>query len=99
MEVFITEPAEAELEDIGNFIAADNPLRADSFVDELVERCLGLAEHSSRYPVVTVWRQREIRRCPYGDYVILYSIAGATLEINHIVHSARDYMRILFPDA
>lgn len=97
MHVRLTDPAEADLEAIGDFIAEDNPLRAESYVAELVERCFGLSENSQRYPVVTVWRGREIRRCPFGSYLIFYSIVGAELEINHIVHSARDYVRLLFP--
>jgi plasmid stabilization system protein ParE len=98
MRVQITEIAESDLEEIGAFIAEDNPTRAESFVVELLERCYGLAEHSRRYPVVTVWAGREIRRCAYGSYLIFYSILQAELEINHIVHSARDYVRLLFPD-
>ena len=41
MHVTISEAAENELEEIGNFIARDNPQRADSFVLELLERLPG----------------------------------------------------------
>lgn len=98
MRLRVTQAAREELEAIGNFIAEDNPLRADSFVTELLERCASLALHASRYPVATQWRGRELRRCPFGRYLIFYSVVDDVLEINHIVHSARDYMRLLFPD-
>jgi toxin ParE1/3/4 len=98
MKVRITFPARRELEEIGDFIAEDSPARADSFVLELLERCEGLANYAERYPVATTWRGREIRRCPYGRYLILYSLVEGDLEINHIVHGARDYVRLLFPE-
>jgi len=99
MSVRITALAEADLEQIGNFIAESSPLRAESFVAEIVERCLGLAVQPKRYPVLTVRQGREIRRCPFGSYLIFYAVLGSDVEIEHIVHSARDYMRILFPEA
>jgi toxin ParE1/3/4 len=98
MRVRITATASDELEAIGSFIAADNPLRAETFSNELLERCASLATHPSRYPVSTMWRGRQLRRCPFGNYLIFYSVLGDVLEINHIVHSARDYARLLFPD-
>ncbi len=48
--------------------------------------------------MVTGWQGRDIRRRPYGNYLIFYSIVGEVLETNHIVHGARDYVRLLFPD-
>jgi toxin ParE1/3/4 len=42
--VVITEEAEAVLEQLGDAIAVDSPLRAISFVRELRGRCEGLAE-------------------------------------------------------
>ncbi|MGN6156570.1 MAG: type II toxin-antitoxin system RelE/ParE family toxin [Devosia sp.] len=98
MRVTITAAARADLEEIGDFIAEDSPLRADSFGQELLDRCFGLVEHPLRYPIATKWLGREIRRCPHGRYLIFYSVAGDAIEINHIVHSARDYVRLLFPD-
>jgi toxin ParE1/3/4 len=98
MRVRITAAAEADIEEIGNFIAMDNPLRAESFARELVDRCLGLAEHSERYPVFTTVLGREIRRCPFGRYLIFYSIIDNRVEVDRVFHSARDYVRLLFPD-
>lgn len=44
MIVVITDEAENDLEQIGDFIAQDNPRRAISFVKELVDRCHRLTE-------------------------------------------------------
>ncbi len=98
MRILITHEARNDLQQIADFLAEDSPTRADSFVLELLDRCQSLTQHSSRYPVATRWRERDLRRCPYGNYLIFYSIVGESLEVNHIVHSARDYSRILFPE-
>jgi len=80
------------------FIAQDNPPRAESFVYELLDRCYGLAEHPQRYPVIGIWHGRQLRRCAFGRYLIFYSVLPDEVEINHVVHSARDYLRVLFPE-
>ena len=98
MRVRLSDAAELDLEEIGNFIAEDNPARADGFILELIDRCYGLASYSTRYPVVTARGGLEIRRCPYRNYLIFYSVGGESLEIVRILHGARDYMRLLFPD-
>jgi plasmid stabilization system protein ParE len=99
MGVRLSGIAESDLEEIGNFIAEDNPLRADGFVLELLDRCYGLANYSSRYPVVGSLRGYEVRRCPYRSYLIFYVVLPDGLEIARILHSARDYMRLVFPEA
>ena len=72
MRVRITEAAEAELSEIVDYIALDSPTRAVSFAAELVERCEQLDIHPDRYPVVAVSKGREIRRAPFGSYLIFY---------------------------
>lgn len=91
MRVTITDLAKADLSEIGDFILEDNPLRAESFVYELLDRCRGLAEYPQRYPA-------RLRRCAFGRYLIFYSVPEDEVEINHVVHSARDYMRVLFSE-
>ena len=36
-----------------------------------------------------------MRRCPYGNYLIFYSILPEQIEVGRIFHGARDYMRLL----
>lgn len=98
MKVKISGAAESELEAIGNFIAEDNPNRADSFVLELLDHCEKLAEHPLRYPLIPGLEGLGIRRCPYKAYLILYVVGGDVVDIAHILHSARDLERI-FPEA
>jgi plasmid stabilization system protein ParE len=44
MRVLITAEAEADLEAIGDYIARDTPVRALSFVRELYQLCLNIAD-------------------------------------------------------
>jgi plasmid stabilization system protein ParE len=52
MIVLVTAAAEADLESIGDWIAARNPERAVSFVRELRARCLKLADAPRGYALV-----------------------------------------------
>ena len=44
MKLDITSAAEADLEEIADYIARDNPVRAMTFVRELYERCFDIAD-------------------------------------------------------
>ena len=39
-----------------------------------------------------------IRRQVYGNYLIFYRVNVSTVEVLHILHGARDYEQIIFPD-
>jgi toxin ParE1/3/4 len=98
MIVVITEAAEADLEAIGDWIAADNPARALTFVLELRDRCLALADMPRAYPLVPRYEHLGVRRRSHRDYLIFYRIAGERIEVLHVLHGARDYEPILFPE-
>lgn len=95
MKVLFADAAEADLEQIGDWIGNSSPIRAVTFVQELRECCDGLADMPRRYPVVLVRGRTELRRRPYGNYLILYRIVGDAIEILHVIHGARDYERLL----
>jgi toxin ParE1/3/4 len=99
MLVRISDEVFAELRAIADHIAHDNKVRAASFAAELLERCLALRDHAERYPIATELAGNAVRKLPFRSYVIFYTITFDEVRILHIVHSARDYMRILFPDA
>lgn len=98
MRIRISDVAENELEAIGNFIAEDNPTRADSFVLELLDHCHKLLHQPLRYPMIEGLEHLGMRRCPYRGYVTLYVVGDDVVEIVHILHGARDIDRILFPE-
>ena len=77
-----------DLEEIALFIAADNPRRALTFIDELRAHYLKVAKRPLAYPL-----RREygtgIRLTVYGSYVIFHSQRDDALVIERIVHGAR----------
>ena len=98
MIVAFTREAERDLEDIGDHIALDDPARAIDFIRELRSKCLGLATMPNRFPLVPYHAAAVVRRCGYGDYLIFYRVEPTKVSILHILHGARDYLAILFPD-
>lgn len=97
MIVSFTAAAEADLETIADFIARDNPVRAVSFVAEIVDRCHGLADAPQGFPLVPRYERSGIRRRPYGAYLVFYRIEAERIEVLRILNGARDYEAILFP--
>ncbi|WP_225008038.1 type II toxin-antitoxin system RelE/ParE family toxin [Novosphingobium percolationis] len=97
MIVYLTAEAEFDLEAIGDFIARDNPSRALSFLRELREKCLGLADMPERFPLVPRYETAGVRRRVHRDYFIFYRVEAGKVHILHILHGAQNYTAILFP--
>ena len=95
MKVRITAEAERDLEVIADYIAKDNPERALSFVEELRDRCLNLAETPLGYPLVPRYERFGVRRRVHGNYLIFYRAEPKQVVILHILHGAMDYAAIL----
>ena len=79
-----------DLEEIRAWIARDNPGRANSFVDELIAACEGLAEFPLQFPLARFRTRRAVHQRPYGKYLILYEVGANHVEVVGIVHGARD---------
>jgi len=99
MKVIFAPAAKLDLLNIGEQIRPQNPSRAISFVDELIDHCLTLADLPRRHPLVPRYEQEGIRRCAHGNYLIFYRVRTDAVDIVHILHGAMDYESMLFPDA
>lgn len=98
MRVVLTTAAEADLEEIGDWIAKDNPQRALTFVAELRECCLGLGRHPRAYPLVSRYEHHEVRRRVFGNYLVFFRVGDEAVTVLHVLHGARDYEAVLFPE-
>ena len=98
MKVVISEAAEADIEAIGDWIAQENPTRALTFAQELRQRCQTLSDMPRGYPLVPRYEHTGVRRRLHGNYLIFYRIVGKRIQVLHVLHGARDYEPILFPD-
>jgi toxin ParE1/3/4 len=96
MKVVITAAAKADLLAIRRTIETDNPTRALSFVEELLDRCLALADTPRAYPLVPRYERFGIRRCVHGRYLIFYRLQPEQIEVIHILQGARDIEAMLF---
>ena len=72
MRVRLSSEARQDLFAIGDYIARDNPPRAQSFVAELAAKCASLGEMPKAYPLVPRYAQKGIRRRVHGNYQIFY---------------------------
>jgi plasmid stabilization system protein ParE len=98
MIVELSAEAERDLESIGDWIARDNPERAASFVAELVEVCLGLAEFPDRFALVPRYEDRGVRHRVHGNFLIFYRVEHDKVVVIHILRGASDYSGLLFPE-
>ena len=98
MRVVFTSEALRSLEAIADYIAADNPARAVSFVEELRAKSLGLAAYPKAFPLVPRYETLGIRRRRHGRYLIFYRLEAERILILYVVHGAQEYDRLLVPD-
>lgn len=77
-----------DIEAIGDFIAAGNPARAVSFIDELLAVCARIAERPRAF------QRREdlargLRQAVHGRYLILFTLEKDGVVIERVLHGAR----------
>jgi toxin ParE1/3/4 len=81
--------ARTDTEEIGDFIAGENPARAAAFIAELRAHCRRLVD----FPVAAPLRPdigEDLRMAVHGRYLILYVVHPDLLEVRRVVHGARD---------
>jgi len=96
--VVLTAEAETDLESLAEYISRDSVTAALNGVHDLRERCLALADAPRGYPLVPRYEHQGIRRRPFGSYLIFYRVGTEVVEVAHILHGARDYEPLLFPE-
>ena len=85
----IAPAARADIQDIGRYIAEDNPERAMSFVDELEAKTMQVAERPLSFP------SRDdispgLRSAAHGRYLVLFRDLPDRVRIVRVLHGARD---------
>ena len=98
MNVAFSKSSLDDLTEIGEHIARSDPRRADAFTAELVIAAEAIAKMPQGFPLVPRDEKRELRRKRYRRYLIFYIARQEVVEIVRILHGARDYERVLFPD-
>jgi len=88
--------AAADLEDIADHIARDNPVRAASFVAELEAKCWAVAASPELYPARSDLAPG-LRMAVHGRYLVLYRDLPDenTVRVERVLHGARHLPRLL----
>jgi toxin ParE1/3/4 len=84
---------EADLNDIKNYIARDNSVRALSFIREVRVTCERLAD------MPAIGHRTDLRAgvlaFRHGSYLIFYRALPDGIEVVRVLHGARDLSRLL----
>ena len=91
MRVEFSPRAYADLENIGDHIAKDNPANANSFVNKLIDRCLDISHAPEGY-IKRPELGRNIRSIAFRNYMIFYTFKPNLVRIERILHGSRDYL-------
>ena len=83
-----TKTALASVDEIGSFIAKDNPTRATSFVLELQVGVTKLQAHPGMGRAGRVPGTREL--VLHKNYIAIYRVRGDDVEILRLHHAARN---------
>jgi len=90
-KVILTPQSLDDLEEIVTFIAKDNPQRARTFGNELIDRALSIAPLPERGRVVPEIGEPSVREIIHGAYRIIYEIFPnqQTIYLLRFWHGAR----------
>jgi plasmid stabilization system protein ParE len=90
-EVSFSQKAEDDLEEIWNFIAADNPDAATKFILNLEKQVESVSRSPERCPLISEYNllRAKYRQLIFGDYRTIFRVAGKTVYIIRIINSAR----------
>ena len=94
MLLSITPLAAQDLEEIGDYIAQDNPLRAVEFLTELQAHCETIRRNPEGYRLRQEFSET-MRSCSHGNYVIFYESDVKEVTIVRILHGGRDLQKNL----
>lgn len=93
--IVFTRDAEDDLDSIIEYIAADNPVRAISFVQELKDSC----ENTLSLVPKAGSKFMNSRYFAFGDYIVVYDVddINDTIVVHMITHGSRQW-RVLFSE-
>lgn len=94
MKPTFTVEAEADLLSIGRYIARENPQRAGSYVEEIIERCDEVASAPNLFRRREEWGET-IRAARFGPYLILFESSAVEVIILRVVRGSQDIAALL----
>ena len=86
-----TSRAEADLEEIGDYIAADDPVAAERWVGKLMEQAASAANAPFGGRMVPEIRMESVRETFLRTYRIVYRVVGATVVVLTVFEGHRRF--------
>jgi len=93
-KLVILPAARADLIDIGDFIALDNPPRAASFVAEIEAKIVEIGERPGSFQKRNDLHPG-LRHAPHGRYLIFFIERDGQVQIVRVLQGSRDLPRLL----
>ncbi|MDO8704436.1 MAG: type II toxin-antitoxin system RelE/ParE family toxin [Sulfuricaulis sp.] len=91
MSITWSDVAEADLDDLYDYIARDVPYYAEQFVDRLIEAVGALKDHPRLGRRVPEADDREdVRELIFQGYRIIYLVEPEHVHILTVIHGSRD---------
>lgn len=94
--LLLSPRAAIDLEEIAEYIARDNPVRAANFIAELEATCRAIGETPGLYPARTDLAPG-LRMAVHGRYLVLYRDLPDenAVRIERVVHGSRNLPRLV----
>ena len=94
MKVRFTRPAEADLEEIIQAIAEEDPDRAAELLDQLEDAAEELSEFPERCPVVEGTSLNGVRKS-VRPYLLFYRLVPGEVQILRLAHERSDWVAVV----
>lgn len=93
----IARQAYADMDAVAEFIRRDNPLRAETYINEIAERIELIGEQPLACPERAEWMPG-LRSAVHGRYLILFSCDDEEVAVLRVLHGAQDIAAIFKGD-
>jgi plasmid stabilization system protein ParE len=93
MQVEFSRFVEGDLEAIADYIAQDNPTRAESFIREIGAQIYAVGRNPLRYQLRPEIGE-DARIAIVGRYVVLFRVIRKTVRIERVVYGGRDLLAL-----
>ena len=94
IELALSCQAQIDLREIADYIARDNPDRAESFIEELLAKMDAICEHPTGYRIRTECRPN-LRSSTHRGYHIIFRLSAGRVDIARVMHGSRDIPNLL----
>ena len=91
MQCVFSPLAERDLEEIGDYIARNNPPRAVSFIRQIRMRCVKITANPMAAPLRHELGEN-IRMVIVGRYLIFYTTDSKMVRVERILHGGRNVL-------